>query len=203
VTHSPSNITTSSVLSILGSGFSPAAADGTRRNQVWLVEGSSFAPIGAGSSYWYESPTQINVALPPGIAPGNATVHVTNAAGVTSNTWSFQIQAGAFCGNGVCEPGENGTTCGADCCDQRTPCNVTYRGQGVYYCRSMNGGAYGWTCVGSASARFCPNGAPSVLTYCEQPAQACGGTNVSTYACGGQSGVCGSIPNGWASGGCP
>ena len=50
----------------------------------------------------------------------------------------------AVCGNGDCEPGENGSVCGSDCCDAATSCDATRGNGGAWFCRSMNGGAYAW-----------------------------------------------------------
>jgi hypothetical protein len=61
----------------------------------------------------------------------------------------------ATCGNGVCEDGESGASCGADCCDATTSCADSYREEGVYYCRNIArpGGTtdYHWMSVADAS----------------------------------------------------
>lgn len=106
------------------------------------------------------------------------------------------------CGNGVCESGEAGYNCGADCCDYYTNCSQTYRNEGVYYCRSMNWGGYDWYAswdyliwYGSQP----PNGRKSVEPYCNDWWE----VNSSTFTCGwGQSGTCCSTPNGWVYGTC-
>ncbi len=47
--------------------------------------------------------------------------------------------------NGICNgPGENGTNCPGDCCDSSTGCFGTHSTNPAEYCRSFNGGAYGW-----------------------------------------------------------
>lgn len=105
---------------------------------------------------------------------------------------SGQCQATAVCNNGACEAGENGSSCGADCCDSWTACGQTYRNQGVQYCRSINGGSYQWYSAWNSQ------GWPSVEPYCDEPWE----VNSSTFACGGSWGECCSIPNGWWYGGC-
>lgn len=65
----------------------------------------------------------------------------TCAAGETCQDGRCQQQA--YCGNGTCDPGEDGSTCGQDCCDWHTPCGQTYRNQGQRYCRDLRVG-YQW-----------------------------------------------------------
>lgn len=78
------------------------------------------------------------------------------------------------CGNGFCEPGENGGTCGSDCCDASTSCGATYRGMGELYCRRFNSGPYEWITAADALA-----------SYCSVPAH-----SGNTYACVGETGFC-------------
>lgn len=93
----------------------------------------------------------------------------------------------AVCGDGACGPGETGASCGADCCDAMTSCAQTWSNDGVHYCRSMNGGAYDWYTADQTKA------------MCSDASQ----IGVATYACGGESGKCCSIPGGWVKGACP
>jgi hypothetical protein len=94
----------------------------------------------------------------------------------------------AVCGNGVCESGENGRSCGQDCCDFYTSCTQTQLNRGSRYCRSMNRGAYRWV-------------TPSDVTrYCDDPSDIC----VTTAHCGGGTLYrCKTLPGGWATGSCP
>jgi hypothetical protein len=95
--------------------------------------------------------------------------------------------SGALCGNGGCDPGETGASCGVDCCDASTACAQTYANDGMHYCRSMNGGAYDWYT------------SSQTLAMCSDATQ----LKVATYACGGESGTCCSLPGGWIKGACP
>lgn len=90
------------------------------------------------------------------------------------------------CGNGACEPGENGASCGQDCCDAQTPCSQTKQNQGQFYCRQINGGSYQWYTEAQG------------ITFCDEPSEIC----VATFSCGGQSGTCKTIPGGWVFGPC-
>ncbi|EAU65805.1 hypothetical protein STIAU_6226 [Stigmatella aurantiaca DW4/3-1] len=74
------------------------------------------------------------------------------------------------CGNGICEVGENGASCGMDCCDASTACGQTWMNYGGYYCRSFNGGSYFWTQPATCGSQY-PYGTRST----------CGGTNY--YCC--------------------
>jgi hypothetical protein len=94
--------------------------------------------------------------------------------------------ATALCGNGICEGGEDGASCGQDCCDARTACDQTLRNEGTFYCRSMNDTPYAWWTVAQ------------VTVLCDGDEDVC----VSTYACGGEVGSCQDTPNGWAAGSC-
>jgi hypothetical protein len=65
------------------------------------------------------------------------------------------------CGDGVCTGGENGSTCGQDCCDYNTDCFQTYLNQGALLCRrwSLNHGAtwnnYSWQSISSYNSQYC------------------------------------------------
>jgi hypothetical protein len=91
------------------------------------------------------------------------------------------------CGNGACEPGENGASCGQDCCDAQTPCSQTKQNQGQFYCRQINGGSYQWYTEAQG------------ITFCDEPSEVC----KATYSCGGQSGTCAGTPGKWVQGPCP
>jgi len=95
--------------------------------------------------------------------------------------------AGAVCGNGDCEPGENGSSCGSDCCDAVTSCDATRGNGGAYFCRSLNGGAYGWYTQNDATA------------LCDDASE----IGVTRWACAARSGYCCSIPGGYVDGPCP
>ena len=92
----------------------------------------------------------------------------------------------AVCGNGVCEPGEDGAACGSDCCDAATACTQTRQDDGTHYCRSMNGGPYDWYTAADTTA------------LCADPSQ----LGTTTYACGGEHGTCCALPGGYVAGGC-
>jgi hypothetical protein len=93
----------------------------------------------------------------------------------------------AVCGNGSCETGENGTSCGQDCCDAFTPCAQSKQNLGVLFCRSIDSGPYQWLTESQG------------LTYCDETSEIC----KTTYACGGDNGVCAGIPGKYISGPCP
>jgi len=91
------------------------------------------------------------------------------------------------CGNGDCEPGEDGASCGSDCCDAATSCDATRGNAGAYFCRSMNGGPFGWYTQADATA------------LCSDAAQ----IGHTTWACAARAGTCCSIPGGFVDGPCP
>ena len=95
--------------------------------------------------------------------------------------------ASAVCGNGDCEPGENGASCGSDCCDAMTSCDATRGNGGAYFCRSMNGGAWAWYTQ------------DDTLALCDDAAQ----IGVTTWACATRAGSCCSLPGGYVDGPCP
>jgi hypothetical protein len=95
--------------------------------------------------------------------------------------------APAVCGNGNCEPGENGASCGADCCDAMTSCDATRGNGGAFFCRSMNGGAFAWYTQSDT------------LALCDDPSQ----LGKTTFACAQRSGTCCSLPGGYVDGSCP
>lgn len=97
------------------------------------------------------------------------------------------LTVAAVCGNGDCEPGENGASCGSDCCDAMTSCDATRGNGGAYFCRSMNGGAYGWYTQSDT------------LALCSQASQ----IGQTTWACATRSGYCCSLPGGYVDGPCP
>jgi hypothetical protein len=95
--------------------------------------------------------------------------------------------APAVCGNGDCEPGEDGATCGSDCCDAATSCDATRGNAGAYFCRSMNGGPFAWYTQADATA------------LCSDASQ----IGHTTWACAERAGTCCSIPGGFVDGPCP
>lgn len=99
------------------------------------------------------------------------------------------VPASDTCGNGVCDDGEWGETCGADCCDFTTACAATYLDQGALYCRRLtdsrgNETPFSWVTEGGA------------LAWCDDGEDLCS----STWECGGEWGTCG--PGGWIAGAC-
>ena len=95
--------------------------------------------------------------------------------------------APSVCGNGDCEPGESGASCGADCCDADTSCDATRGNGGAFFCRSMNGGPFAWYTQADATG------------LCSDAAQ----IGVTTWACAARSGTCCSVPGGYVDGACP
>jgi hypothetical protein len=118
----------------------------------------------------------------PSSSPAGASDLATTDAGAVDLAAALSV-----CGNGDCEPGENGADCGSDCCDAMTPCDATRGNGGAFFCRSMNGGAYGWYTQADATA------------LCSDAAQ----IGKTTYACAAQSGTCCSVPGGYVDGACP
>lgn len=80
----------------------------------------------------------------------------------------------AVCGNGRCDAGETGASCGTDCCDSSSACGSTFGGFGELYCRSFDGGPYEWITAADALEDHCSTAAHV------------GGT----YACVGETGFC-------------
>jgi len=99
---------------------------------------------------------------------------------------AFELAA-AVCGNGDCEAGEDGGTCGSDCCDAMTSCDASRGHGGAYFCRSMNGGPFQWYTQADATA------------LCSDASQ----IGQTTWACAQRSGYCCSIPGGYVDGPCP
>jgi len=95
--------------------------------------------------------------------------------------------ASAICGNGDCEPGENGAGCGSDCCDAMTSCDATRGNGGAFFCRSMNGGPFAWYTQSDT------------LALCDDASQ----IGKTTFACAQRSGSCCSVPGGYVDGPCP
>jgi hypothetical protein len=95
--------------------------------------------------------------------------------------------AGVVCGNGDCEPGENGASCGSDCCDAMTSCDASRGNGGAFFCRSMNGGAFAWYSQNDTEA------------LCDDVSQ----IGVTAWACAARSGHCCSLPGGYVDGPCP
>jgi len=93
----------------------------------------------------------------------------------------------AVCGNGDCEPGENGAACASDCCDAMTACDATRGNGGAFFCRSMNGGPFAW---------YTQN---DTLALCDEAAE----VGVTTWACAARAGHCCSLPGGYVDGPCP
>lgn len=91
------------------------------------------------------------------------------------------------CGNGDCEPGENGANCGSDCCDALTSCDATRGNGGAFFCRSMNGGAFAWYAQ------------TDTFALCADASQ----IGKTTWACAQRSGFCCSVPGGYVDGPCP
>jgi hypothetical protein len=93
----------------------------------------------------------------------------------------------AVCGNGDCEPGENGASCGSDCCDAATSCDATRGNGGAFFCRSMNGGPFAWYTQADTTA------------FCSDASQ----IGHTTWACAARAGTCCSLPGGFVDGPCP
>jgi hypothetical protein len=93
----------------------------------------------------------------------------------------------AVCGNGACEAGEDGASCGSDCCDAATSCEATRGNAGAEFCRSMNGGPFSWITQAEATA------------LCVDASQ----IGKTTWACAARSGTCCSLPGGYVDGPCP
>lgn len=95
--------------------------------------------------------------------------------------------APSVCGNGDCEPGENGASCGSDCCDAMTSCDASRGNGGAFFCRSMNGGPFAWYTQADTTA------------LCSDPSQ----IGKTTWACAQRAGYCCSVPGGFVDGPCP
>jgi len=93
----------------------------------------------------------------------------------------------SVCGNGDCEPGENGASCGSDCCDAMTSCDASRGNGGAFFCRSMNGGPFAWYTQADATA------------LCSDASQ----IGKTTWACAQRAGYCCSVPGGFVDGACP
>ncbi|HEX8953268.1 MAG TPA: hypothetical protein VF945_15545 [Polyangia bacterium] len=95
--------------------------------------------------------------------------------------------APAVCGNGDCEPGESGASCGSDCCDAMTSCDASRGNGGAFFCRSMNGGPFAWYTQADTTA------------LCASASQ----IGKTTWACAQRAGYCCSVPGGFVDGPCP
>ncbi|MFZ5438812.1 MAG: trypsin-like serine protease [Myxococcota bacterium] len=106
------------------------------------------------------------------------------------NSTSGQIGVSRFrdfvrtrtCGDGVCDRWENGSTCGVDCCDSQTACNVTRGNAGTQYCRSLRDASGVWT----AYQWMTPD---EYNLWCDEPADQC----VSQARCASTVAVCKNI----------
>jgi hypothetical protein len=123
-------------------------------------------------------------AAPASLPAGGADLAPADAA--TADLATSDLSVGV-CGNGDCEPGENGANCASDCCDAMTSCDATRGNDGAYFCRSMNGGAFAW---------YTQN---DTLALCDDASQ----VGVTTWACAAHAGYCCSIPGGYVDGPCP
>ncbi|HEX4964331.1 MAG TPA: hypothetical protein VF173_26165 [Thermoanaerobaculia bacterium] len=101
--------------------------------------------------------TQDGDICPPGCGDGVCSVAERNSGSCPDDCGD------PVCGDGICQgaAGENGSTCGQDCCDYNTDCYQTYLNQGNLLCRrwSTNNGAtwnnYSWQSIGSYNAQYC------------------------------------------------
>jgi hypothetical protein len=122
-------------------------------------------------------------------APSSSPAGVADLAAVDAS--SADLAGGdllpSVCGNGDCEPGENGSDCASDCCDSMTSCDATRGNGGAFFCRSMNGGPFGWYTQADATA------------LCSDASQ----IGKTTFACAARSGTCCSVPGGYVDGACP
>ena len=96
----------------------------------------------------------------------------------------------AVCGDGNCEgaKGENGASCGQDCCDAQTSCTQSYENQNQLYCYSLNDDAYTWRVESDSAAA------------CSSPSDTC----MAKYSCAGSTYWCkqaGVSPN-WQASAC-
>ncbi len=122
----------------------------------------------------------------PASSPGAADLAATDG-GPADLTSVSDLGAAAVCGNGDCEPGENGASCGSDCCDAMTSCDASRGNGGAFFCRSMNGGPFAWYTQADTTA------------LCSDPSQ----IGVTTWACAQRAGYCCSVPGGFVDGPCP
>jgi hypothetical protein len=121
----------------------------------------------------------------PASSPNGADLAAVDAA--SADLTSVSDLGGAVCGNGDCEPGESGASCGSDCCDAMTSCDASRGNGGAFFCRSMNGGPFAWYTQADTTA------------LCSDPSQIA----VTTWACAQRSGYCCSLPGGFVDGPCP
>jgi hypothetical protein len=121
----------------------------------------------------------------PSSSPADAAADLALPAGAADLATS-DLAAGV-CGNGDCEPGENGVSCGSDCCDAMTSCDASRGNGGAFFCRSMNGGPFAWYTQADT------------LALCDDSSQ----VGTTTFACAQRSGTCCSVPGGYVDGPCP
>ncbi len=125
-------------------------------------------------------------AAPSSSAPSDAGADLALADAAIADLAASDLD-GVVCGNGDCEPAENGANCGSDCCDATTSCDVSRGNGGAFFCRSMNGGAFAWYTQNDTEA------------LCDDASQ----VGVTTWACAARAGYCCSIPGGYVDGPCP
>ena len=117
---------------------------------------------------------------------GGGDLGVADLATAATDLTSPSELAPAVCGNGDCEPGENGASCGSDCCDAMTSCDASRGNGGAFFCRSMNGGPFAWYTQSDT------------LALCDDASQ----IGATTWACAQRSGYCCSVPGGFVDGPC-
>jgi hypothetical protein len=123
-------------------------------------------------------------ATPSSSPAGGAADLATSDAGTVDLAGDL---GAVICGNGDCEPGESGATCGSDCCDADTSCDASRGSGGAFFCRSMNGGAFAW---------YTQN---DTLALCDDAAE----IGVTRWACAARAGFCCTLPGGYVDGPCP
>ena len=122
--------TSSSILSIYGSGFA-----GGGRDVVHVHQGRWHQTVASGSPWFYSDPHQINFALPAGLAGGSdeAVIVYVTSDGVDSNgQWVRLAAPGTRCGDGRVDAGEacDGGPCCTEACTLR-PAGTTCRDTGL------------------------------------------------------------------------
>jgi hypothetical protein len=128
----------------------------------------------------------VGCAAPSG-APDLTPVSDLAVAGAPDLTPVSDLASAVVCGNGDCESGESGATCGSDCCDAMTSCDASRGNGGAFFCRSMNGGPFAWYTQ------------TDTLALCMDAAQ----IGQTAWACAQRSGYCCSVPGGYVDGPCP
>ena len=151
--------------------YSPWTANVAALNNYISIWGNNFCSspqvyINGVWEYAYLAGTnQINAFVYSNTPAGGQYVYVV-CNGQWSNGWYVNIGGGAVCGNGVCEAGENGASCGQDCCDYYTACGTTQAGSGgTRWCRSFNYGAYQWVPQAYCGTYQYPYGTQSTCGY--------------------------------------